>query len=656
MIDKINDKVNRLFTKDKNGYERTFDYFLRTITFFVILIFVLIYASHVHADEDVIVDAGDLQVTTIKSYFGENVFLFDNNSALQSFQNSNLIDIPFYGWLSTGNPRVYYPYDASAFASLFGYDDDLPIVSSGSFTYYGNTYNISLEDYYIYLVPYERVDHTGNFVPNVDGRTYGVIYFKKSDWYFNKNWIYPFDGERVHRVPACTFYVNRNDNKVHVDYYEVYFGDWSKNYMDTIFSSMPLYFSNKSIISNNMENSDINNDQSSDYLLNVNPAMIEGLIGMDGSAILPPDEPEGESNANHLYLKDFNIGLTSADSILNSHIIIKANYDEWQEKFIQDYSLRITYKLTYNGEPWAKDEVGLRDNPVIGEYTETIPLAKLTSFYETEFRTVTNNMNVNNNSATAMFEALQYAGVPVNTGDYVTASDVLDGMSANFKVDSSGAGGGVSANVAVLYGYLNQIINNENHVGEVLIYLTQFDFDITINVIDNKGTPSGDGGKYYNFLLGTSSMNYDILNNSNPWEGSSSDGISNNASGMSNNSINNSTVAYGGSASANGGSSTSNSIGNQNTVNVTTGNGYQDTELHQLTQEDIENNHIKIINTIQALRNVFEEMASTKEEKESFLKMILLEFGDIPGVSIMIASLLVVATVMVIIFIIKIAF
>lgn len=333
--------------KKEKSYKNLIWYFTSRLLFMIIAIIFISYGCSlfVHASEDVIVDAGDLQVTTIKSYFGDNVFLFDNNSALQSFQNSNLTDIPFYGWLSTGNPRVYYPYDASAFASLFGFDGDLPIISSGSFTYYGNTYNISLEDYYIYLVPYERYDHSGNFVPNVDGRSYGVIYFKKSDWYFNKNWIYPFDGQQVHRVPACTFYVNRNDNKVHVDYYEVYFGDWGKNYMDTIFSSMPLYFSNKSIISNNMENSDINNDQSSDYLLNVNPCMIDGLIDMDGSPIISVDPfPDSESAANNLYFEDVQVGISSLNSnsdIIGNNYIIGVDVSDFVKNNIDDFYVKI---------------------------------------------------------------------------------------------------------------------------------------------------------------------------------------------------------------------------------------------------------------------------------------------------------------------------
>lgn len=51
MLDKISDKIDYIFRRSKNADERCFDFFLRSITFFIILLVVLFYGSFAHADE-----------------------------------------------------------------------------------------------------------------------------------------------------------------------------------------------------------------------------------------------------------------------------------------------------------------------------------------------------------------------------------------------------------------------------------------------------------------------------------------------------------------------------------------------------------------------------------------------------------------------------
>ena len=137
MLDKISDKIDYMFRRSKNADERCFDFFLRSITFFIILLVVLFYGTFAHADESYIT-IGDAGLIT-------DVFTSEGlNSALSTTDKttSDFVSVGIASGLSS------YPFTISDLQNL-----KIP----ASITYNGNTY--TPDDYFIFLARGNVSDH-----------------------------------------------------------------------------------------------------------------------------------------------------------------------------------------------------------------------------------------------------------------------------------------------------------------------------------------------------------------------------------------------------------------------------------------------------------------------------------------------------------------
>ena len=325
------------------------------------------------------------------------------------------------------------------------------------------------------------------------------------------------------------------------------------------------------------------------------------------------------------------------------------SWDEWIEKYVDNYVVDIYYTLDYNGEPWSRiDTEPPVNNP--RSYTivyENIPLTKFRSYYQEDIKTILSSMDINGESALAMMNALNSAGAFTYTSNgNLTWQDVLNGTSAEFSTNK-GVGG--SVNIGVLYSYLHQQLS-PLHAGETTVFIDQFEFTVDFDIYSKSvQQESALGGRTFNLLNGESNTRYDILKNNNPFEGSTTEGKSEKNGGTYYG--DNTNIAYGGNANANGG----NASASINNISISGGNGYQDTELHRLTDSDITHNHQKIITVIEDLKYCFHQFAQ-ENNHNSFIQMIYDDYEYIPGIEYITQSIIIICGVCILIFIIKIAF
>lgn len=631
-VNLIDDKVDYLFRRGKNADERCYDYFIRTVTFFVVVLIVLCYASFVHADSDI-----SSEYTTIGEVF-DYVEFFDSTQLNQYLSESNLTtsNISGYGILAGAS---YYRPSIDWIKSV-----KIPTsITLNDTTYTPEDYIIVIRRGNVYideqLIGVDIAVGNNIFIPNGSPNTIAQ---------------YNNTGSEVMAVVTGQFH-SYSDTPYGEGYSfsqintltDVSTNTYNYNYFQTNMSGQYYYFIGSSM---GYTIDGLNQNEINDFWYSYGLYPDRRIELNYQYALANPEEPEVpevESNSNHMYLKYINASFYGSNNLADSNFVVSAKWDDWIEQHINDYECDIYFEIYYDGEPWKREVDGeLVGEAIYGDYLDTVPLGVLSGGYITEFRTIANKVDINNQSLYAMIDNLQKSNMIIGTPNPVmNVEQALNGGSSEFSIKLN------EINIGALYSFFHRLDDLTNqHAGETVVYVGAFHFDVTINIHDknNRDIESGNFSRRWDFVNGTSSTIYDIYNNGNPWEGSTSEGtaISGQGGGSS---INNSNIAYGGQ----GGNSSS--IGNSNTVNVY-GNGYQDTELHQLTKEDIEENHINIIRTIESLRDVFERFAEVKNEKQSFLQMIFTEFYEIPGVAYMVLSLIVVFSVMVIIFIIKIAF
>ena len=617
--------LDRVLLHSKNADERLFDMVLRFITFVILIIIIWIYADLVHAKAD---GVGGVTIGELYHIDFEKLPVSTTQSLLWRSDEYSLV---FNEYMNFGFNSNYHPiYISTGYTTNHIVPSELYIDNCYMFYCYAGA---GLNGWYVYAVPKDVID-TGKAIWTWQGfyATEDFNYYAGSIW--NDNTIYPFS----------TFTFNHSSmNQLSVDQYcttaNCYFSNcpyWGGTRLDTNVLGGPVDYN--SVIEDAID-PDFVQDGS---LYNCNYFLYGDIMTQPWDYVEPT-----ENDSNHLYLKDFNVCLTPASSFIDSSVVITMSWDEWIEKYIDNYYVDIYYSLDYNGEPWSRNDT---DPPVNNpmNYTvvyENIPLTKFRSYYQEDISTILGSMYINHESALAMMNALNAARAFTYTSNgNLTFQDVLNGSSAEF---STNKGGGGSVNLGVLYSYLYQNLS-PLHAGETTVFIDQFDFTVEFDIYSKTvQEESMLGGRTFDLLNGTSNTNYNILNNQNPWNGSTTEGKSEKTGGTYYG--DNTNIAYGGSASAQGGNA---NVGN---ITITTGNGYKDTELHQLTDQDIVHNHQKIITVIEDLKYCFHQFAQ-ESNHNSFIQMIYDDYEYIPGIEYITSSIIIICGVCILIFIIKIAF
>lgn len=604
--------IDRVFLHSKNADERLFDMILRCITFVVLIIIVWLYADLTHVKAD-------------GTNFLDEYLLGTNRYGLKPYLNDS-------DWAMLDD----FIDDIPKYTGAYNFSQEVPghitITSDMNLSNYfiiGRTHWSSPGDsgFVIQLDPQEAINNHvmiigENVIYSDNAISTTNIWYDKRDSTNTSKYV-------VHNItiPAGSTAINTV-----VDYSQDCY---------VFMSNVPML--NGSTISTQGY---IENGNTSDCF-NWNYMSYDNILINDIS------ETPVESDSNHLYLKDYTIGLTSSDFLLDSNLIISAKWDNWVERYISHYKMVIVYSLDYNGEPWSRMDVSPPiEQPFHWMVTDTVPLGKFSSYYSIGIRDIFSRMGVNDQSAIAICNALQQSGAIIATENgSTTVQDVLNGLSAEYKVSTNGIGASGGVNLGVLYAFLHEHLDTL-HAGETTVFIDDFRLNVTFFLTSDRLSQQeisdfgGSGSAEFDFLHGTTEYTYDILNNKNEWSEPNKPNINNEIASSSSGSgdISNSNIAYGGNANS--------SVGN---ITISTGNGYQDTGLHQLTNQDITNNHIKIIQVIENLRYSMDKFANTTKQS-SFLGMVLSQYGSIPGVDFLVESLVVIVSVCILCFFIKVFF
>ena len=473
MLDKLSDKIDYMFRHGKNADERCFDYFLRTITFFVILLAVLFYGSFVNADE--------LENEDNFSTFTEG-FTYDNYNSWVSANNLDTTNFTSIGIMqnqtynqdvfnSTNFANLPYPTDVSVF-------NNPTVLGIGSG---GGTINSSSNRWGVKYC----VGNGNILISGADGGVYAY-----SDQPFNvfhtqlNNNLTMYDNWGWESFNASL--VTSNYDGVTTCYRALLYSTFNQS----CWCNCPYYTFSVPVDGWN----------ASYDLIYAFVNFPDNWININYEyATQFPDEPdiEVETNENHLFLNDIQVGITSnnvGQDILSSSVVIGVDPDDWIVNNPDDFKLGVTYTLHF------KDTMPSTPNDPTKAYGVMLPIRTFfNQNYSYGIAEIFRNMDMLN-----YYNSLSEGGVKIIT-DF-TYKALLPSPLKAFEQT------------------LGQYICDQmGATEEILNPYTVFDATLTVDCV-LVDTVSGEMShryiKEFDFIHGTESVkNADILKNYNPWEG-----------------------------------------------------------------------------------------------------------------------------------------
>ena len=320
----------------------------------------------------------------------------------------------------------------------------------------------------------------------------------------------------------------------------------------------------------------------------------------DGSSLsdVDPLPPEEESFKNHMYFKNVVIGLQGGSEPLNSQIVIGAKVDDYLQKYSDNCSVLIQYSMIYNTGQFGNFSAS--DNAF--NYNQIVPLNSLLNGYLTECLTVFDkSIDIGYQPSYPSFRAF-YNHLYNDYNSHYSSRTYKNSDITTYPMFSFNS----------LYGFTLdkvEINDSENNLVNLLPHVEDYYLEIRIKLIcdyDNESAESNFYSVRINFLNGnTSIINADGLNNDNPWydenvpEGSTINSNNGTSYGSGSN------FAYGGSNNLN--------------VNFQSYKGSSLSGVAPQNSEDLYNNHIAILDTIDTAKDLIEE---TRDENSSFMKFL----------------------------------
>lgn len=592
MFDKISEKIDYMFRRSKNADERCFDFFLRSITFFIILLVVLFYGSFVHADESytTIGDAG--LITEVFTSEGLNSALSSSNKSTSDFVNVGIAS-----GLSS------YPFSLDDLQNL-----KIPI----SITYNGNTY--SPEDYFIFLARGNVSDHGINYLTcyifvgedlvignagytvfNFESSGIGVFAVAVNPNNLNQLW----DGNPVYtqQTQGIISTTNGFDSNITYQYFSI---------------PTPIYYASNQfyglLLDNNVD-SNVRSDFAYQYY-----HYYDNVYQLNYLYDQLHYEPEVvESNINHLYLNDIQVGLTANapdQDLISSEIIFGCQADDWILNHIDDYSMYIGFTIS------AKDTMPTTPNDPTSTYSVIVPLrAFMYNNYMIGTAEVLKNCNISGyGNFLSYYSALNDGGIKV------LAKNTFNAILYYF----------LESNIKGLGDYYVKTVDTFNNTP-----YTIFDFDLTVacTLVDNiSDETSAPYIKEFDFANGVTSVkSAEILRNYNPWDGEPTPQQSPLLPSAGNN---NSLGSYGG--------------GSNISINVSG----QKVPIGVRTRAEIET----ILNNYKSVNDTFMDQwqdLSEPNNNNNFIKYLNQETKQLPAVDYMIAGACCVFGLSILLFILK---
>lgn len=593
MLDKFYEKIDYMFRRSKNADERCFDFLLRSITFFIILIFILVcWCMPVHADET---------YTTIGDEgMPDDVFV---GSELQAWLAEQDMETSDFSTIGIASGVQSYPFALS----------DLPNLKIPSqLVYDGITY--TPEDYYIFLTKGSVQDHGiqyltcdiivgqnivigngGMTVYNFQNSGIGIFSCAINPNNLNQLW----DGNPTYSQRGFSNGSNGFDGNITYQYYS--------------FAS-PVYYTNApfyTVILDDSIDSNVRSDFPYQYVhYPDNIFQINYHYAEDHPS--EPETPDVESNKNHMCFDDVQIAISSmqnGQTLENAQFVIGLSGGDWIRNHIDEYNVEVTYEIGgkyHNQNAW---------NPYT--YNEVMPI-----------KTFTNGLYI---------KAIR----DIYVGSGFASSTIYQHLYDNAKIDSSGTykgsfptikGGSVVNSIGSYAVSLLQDVGNT----EVGLY-TLDDFYISVSVrlyATGVESPSGNFTKKFDFVRGTESvLDARGLQNENPWTGPTEEQVNPNVPSASQD-----------------GSMIQN---NNQTVNIYNNNSWENhlNEVGDDNKKGTEN----LLDAMNNMKQVFAEVSNESDDPEQqgfiqFLGTILVNF---PGIDYIVWCITIVFSLLVVIFFIK---
>lgn len=572
--------LDRVILHNKNADERLFDMILRIITFIVLIIIVWIYADLTHAKADNLTLAQYYNIDFSKlNISNENSLLWRSDEYIYCLQNYTDI---------TYNSNYHPPFQATGQATNVQLNDSF--IMNDYYALYCIT-SSGLNGWYAYFIPKDLVDE-GHVIWTRNG------FYADNDFNFYAGSVW---GNTVYPPTSFTF----DSSSVHnlsVDQYSssdlCYFSNmpiWSGTRLDSNVIGGAIDYN--SIIEDAINSSFVQ----SNALFNCNYFLYDDILRN------PWDIDDNvESNLNHLYLNDIQVGLSCNrinQRLESSNVIIGVDVDDWISNHMKSYNLKVDYDLYFDAQ------FNGVNSPLNGHYTTT-------SF---------NNLALFNNDAYSygVSEIANESNFPLSS---LNSQDIK-----------------VFSNSQPYYGLFPTILNyvQKEISNEWTVWTPSTDHnivfnDFTLTVTCTLYSGLDYGGSYvkeFDFLTGAESVKRaDILNNNNPWLGDPSPQLPANVpeSGL----INNNGGYGGGSTSVN--------------VNVSG----QKIPMNVQNQQEINNTLTNYTNAFETFSNSIRSLADT-ESQNNFYAVLSNTVPMIPGVNIFLQYVALTCGVMLILLVLK---
>ena len=319
--DKKEPFLDRVLLHSKNADERLFDMVLRFITFVILIIIIWIYADIAHAKADGLTLAQYYNIDFSKlTVSNANSLMFNNDDYVACL--AEYTDITY-------DSNYHPPFQATGYSTNHDYVSEvIPDNCYSLYCYAG----AGLNGWYVFSIPKETID-SGIAIWTRNGfyATQDFTYYCGSVWYGNT--VYPygtltFDSSSVHSLSVDQYCTTDN----------CYFSNcpmWTGTRLDPNALGGPVDY--LSVI----EDAINSNFTQSNSLFNCNYFLYGDILRNPWDNV----EPQ-ESNLNHLYFEDVQIGLTGQSAnqdITSSEIIIGVSVDDWVLNHINDFYVNCSY-------------------------------------------------------------------------------------------------------------------------------------------------------------------------------------------------------------------------------------------------------------------------------------------------------------------------
>lgn len=623
-LDKLEERINHFFTKGKNANERCFDFFLRSVTFFIILLAVLLYGGLVHAETSV--DTNDYETMNEEYFFtytelnnhysgssASNVYPEINQGFMSNYPPLWSEDrignyVSQISGIALNNESSIIDSDYKKYYALFLqidtgtsegicrcnlisiYSKDIPLIINDGLT----VFNSSLSHWSIYS-EYSYVINNTDFQINYANQYLPFQLKGNTKTEVSEGGLHTINGDVTGYLFGC------DCNIYSLMYSNIYSGTTS---------SSKLYSS----VSDMVEA--IYDDSVTDKPFNLNPK---------AEQINPEPEPEEpqESNANHLYFKDVEIALTSQGetmNVLSSSVVVGVDVDDWVKNHMNDYYVYINYHVN------MKDSAIDYKDPTSG-FSQVLPLS---TFYNDAYTYGINEL---------------FHQLPLS-GNYNNFYEYYQHIKQEHTVETKTRGKGWNT-----YGLIPSLLERIGYnIGEYkTTYSTasnyqiwDFNLEVSVCLTTNPTLGSDVSGLYtkkFDLLNGGQSVTKaDGLVNPDPWTGPTDPQANPFGSG---------------SANANGGVIQNN---NQN-VNINIDNRFKNAVSGGVNDEDTDNtvdNMKKVFDEFKGgLKTISESSMDEDGNPNGFLSLLEHTYNFIPGINYIKTAIIVIVALAVILFILK---